>query len=115
MASTHTERPPTDDDAGEDQPLDEVSDLHRMAAPQNFEDALTETIRQRSGGRFFGRKSLADRVPFFWLAIAALVIGVAVFLILRGSDTGSLRYEKKPEKPAVHPEASEHMPSPYRQ
>lgn len=115
---TGTKRPPSEPaeaDTGEDTPLEEVSDLHRMAAPQNFEAALTETIRKRSGGRFFGRKSVADRVPFLWLAVAALVIGLVVFLLVRASDTGSLRYQKKPTGPAPNPEASEQMPSPYRQ
>ena len=114
MGTTNTERPPTDSEKGGDEPLEEVSDLHRMAAPHNFEDALTETIRKRSGGRFFGRKSLWDRVPYLWLAVAALVIGIIVFILVRSSDTGSLRYHKKPEKPAAQPGASDHMPSPYR-
>lgn len=113
---TGTERAPTDPPEEGDavEPLKEVSDLHRMAAPQNFEVDLTETIRRRSGGRFFGRKTIADRIPFMWLAIAAVAVGVVVFLLLRSSETGSLRYDKKPDKPAVHPEASEQMPSPYR-
>ena len=112
-----TERAPTDPPAtgSEANPLEEVSDLHRMAAPQNFEVDLTETIRRRSDGRFFGRKKLADRVPFLALAIAALALGLLVFLLLRSSDTGSLRYQPKDDKPAVHPKAPEQMPSPYRQ
>ena len=113
---TGTERAPTDPPADGDavEPLKEVSDLHRMAAPQNFEVELTETIRKRSGGRFFGPKSIGDRIPFIGLAIAAIVIGVIVFLLMRSSDTGTLRYENQPDKPDVHPEASEQMPSPYR-
>ena len=100
--------------AGDDAPLRELSDLHRMSAPQNFEDVLTETIRRRSGGRFFGPKRLSDRIPFFWLAIVAIVVGLIIFLLIRSSDTGSLRYQPAPDRPEVHPEASEQMPSPYQ-
>lgn len=96
-----------------EKPIKELSDLHRMSVPERFEVDLTETIRKRSGGRFFGPKRLADRVPFLWLAIAALIIGLVIFFMLWSSDTGSLRYQRKPSKPAVHPEAPQQMPSPY--
>lgn len=81
-----------------DQTVSALSGLHRMPAPQNFDAELTDTIRRRSAGRFFGRKAFGDRIPFEWLAIAALVLGLVVYLVIRSSDTGTLRYETAPKK-----------------
>jgi hypothetical protein len=64
-----------------------------MPAPQHFGDGVAETIRRRSQGRFFGRKAFGDRIPFEWLAIAALILGLLVYLVIRSSDTGSLEFD----------------------
>jgi hypothetical protein len=106
------EQPPTgpeDDDNGS---IAELSRATRMPAPQRFEDLVTDTIRRRSGGRFFGPKKFGDRVPFVFLAIVALVLGLIVFFGIRASDTGSLRYRKQSPKPPP-PEVRQVMPRPY--
>lgn len=109
---TPAERTPEAKSDGDENPLEELSGLHKMAAPDRFEATVTETIRRRSGGRFFGPKRFGDRVPFVLLAVVALLLGILAFAVLRSSDTGSLRYHKKPNKPAVHPDAPEQMPRP---
>jgi len=89
-----------------------LSGLHKMSAPQRFEQSVEERIHRRSGGRFFGRKAFGDRVPYEVLAVIALIIGLAVFFLIRSSGTGSLRYDDEPEKPHVAPGAKEAMPQP---
>jgi hypothetical protein len=84
--------------------------LHKMSAPHGFAADVEETIRRRSAGRFFGRKAFGDRVPFEVLAIVVLVIGLAVFFLIRSSQTGSLRYEKQPEAPEIAPGARDVVP-----
>jgi hypothetical protein len=84
--------------------------LHKMSAPHTFADDVEETIRRRSAGRFFGRKAFGDRVPFEILAIVALVVGLAVFWLIRSSQTGSLRYESPPEAPSIDPGARDVVP-----
>lgn len=80
-----------------EQTVSALSDLHKMSAPQNFSSEVTDTIRRRSQGRFFGRKAFGDRIPFEWLAIAALILGLVVYLVIRSSDTGTLKYEGAPK------------------
>jgi len=60
-------------------------------APETFTRGVEETINRRSAGRFFGRKTLGDRVPFGVLLIVAMVVLVAAALVLWASTTGSLR------------------------
>jgi len=60
-------------------------------APEQFTEQVTETIHKRSAGRFFGRKTLGDRVPFGVLLIVALAVLVTIAVVLWGSSTGSLR------------------------
>jgi anti-sigma factor RsiW len=93
--------------------IDALSGLHRMEAPRNFDQEVAETIRRRSRGRFFGRKTLGDRVPFGLLALLALVLGLALYFFLRGSDTGSLRpFDREPDEPAIHEDAPDVVPRP---
>ena len=89
-----------------------LSELHKMSAPQSFNRDVAETIRRRSGGRFFGRRAFGDRIPFELLAIIVLALGLAIYVLLRSSSTGSLRYEKKPEKPTIAPGAKDVLPRP---
>ncbi len=89
-----------------------LSGLHRRPAPDKFDAEVEETIRRRSGGRFFGRKAFGDRVPFVVIGMVVIALGLGVFLLLRCSDTGSLRYQRKIEQPQVHPEAQDQMPTP---
>ncbi|HTE51010.1 MAG TPA: zf-HC2 domain-containing protein [Kofleriaceae bacterium] len=90
-----------------------LSGLNRVPAPENFDRDVAETIRRRSGGRFFGRRALGDRVPFELLALLALALGVALYFFLRGSDTGSLSpFRDEPEAPAIHEDAPNVVPRP---
>jgi anti-sigma factor RsiW len=60
-------------------------------APDAFVDGVAETIHRRSAGRFFGRKTFGDRVPFGVLLIIAMVVLVGAAVVLWASSTGSLR------------------------
>lgn len=59
-------------------------------APDQFTNQVTETIHKRSAGRFFGKKTLGDRVPFGVLLVVALAVLVAIAIVLWASTTGSL-------------------------
>ena len=63
-------------------------------APEKFAEHVEDTIARRSAGRFFGRKTLGDRVPFGWLLVVALIVLIAVSAVLWSSSTGSLRYHR---------------------
>lgn len=60
-------------------------------APETFAKGVEETIARRSAGRFFGKKTLGDRVPFGVLLVIALVVLVVIAMMLWASTTGSLR------------------------
>lgn len=90
-----------------------LSGLHKIPAPPNFDREVAETIRRRSGGRFFGRRAFGDRVPLELLAILALGLGLALYFFLRSSDTGSLRpFDRGSERPASGGEAPDVSPRP---
>jgi anti-sigma factor RsiW len=90
-----------------------LSGLHKIPAPPHFDRDVAETIRRRSGGRFFGRRAFGDRVPLEVLAIVALALGLALYFFLRRSDTGSLRpFDRGPERPADHGGAQDVAPRP---
>jgi anti-sigma factor RsiW len=90
-----------------------LSGLHKIPAPPHFEQEVAETIRRRSGGRFFGRRAFGDRVPLELLAILALALGLALYFFLRRSDTGSLRpFDRGSNRPASHEEAPDVAPRP---
>lgn len=65
-------------------------------APASFTNEVTNTIHKRSAGRFFGRKTLGDRVPFNVLLIVAIIALATVGYFMWASQTGSLKVEKKP-------------------
>jgi anti-sigma factor RsiW len=95
------------------QTIEAVSGLHKMSAPQDFETGVEQTIHRRSAGRFFGRKAFGDRVPFEVIAVVALAVLLAVYVIMRRSGTGSLEMREKPDQvQEVSPEAQEAMPRP---
>src|SRR5450432_1339448 len=56
---------------------DEFISGMRQAAPSSFNEDVTSTIHKRSAGRFFGRRTFGDRIPFGALVIVALA-GLAV-------------------------------------
>jgi len=63
----------------------------KAEAPPELAERVTETINRRSAGRFFGRKTLGDRVPFGVLLIIALIVVGVTAAVLYSSRTGSLR------------------------
>lgn len=73
---------------------DALSGLQKARAPANFAHEVTSTIHKRSAGRFFGRRTLGDRVPFGVLLIIALVVLVPIAYLLWSSSTGSLKRER---------------------
>jgi anti-sigma factor RsiW len=67
-----------------------LSGMQKARAPASFAQEVTSTIHKRSAGRFFGRRTLGDRVPFTVLVVIA-VLGMAVVgYIYWASQTGSL-------------------------
>jgi anti-sigma factor RsiW len=99
--------------AGLRETMNVLSGLHRVPAPDNFDQEVVETIRRRSRGRFFGRRALGDRVPFELLALVVLALGLALYFFLRRSDTGSLRpFDREPDAPAIHEDAPSAIPRP---
>jgi len=68
----------------------------RAPAPETFTTDLTDTIHRRSAGRFFGRRTLGDRVPFGVVLIVGLIVALAVAAVLWSSSTGSLRVRRDP-------------------
>ena len=82
-----------------------MSGLQKARAPETFTKDVTETIAKRSMGRFFGRKTLGDRVPFTALLVVAIIALAAVGYLMWSSQTGSLKVEKKeaPTEPLPPP------------
>ena len=79
-----------------------LSTLKKAHAPPTFTEDVTGAIHKRSAGRFFGKKTFGDRVPFGAILAIALVLLVALAAVLWSSQTGSLRGNKDAaEKP--HP------------
>ena len=72
-----------------------TSTLQRARAPGKFTDEVTGTIEKRSAGRFFGRRTFGDRVPFVAILIVALIgLGIIAY-VMWSSPTGSLKVDKE--------------------
>lgn len=72
-----------------------LSGLRKAHAPEAFADGVTDTIHQRSAGRFFAKRTFGDRVPFGAVLIVAL-IGLAVLgYVLWASASGSLKVDRE--------------------
>lgn len=68
-----------------------LSGVQKARAPATFAQDVTSTIHKRSAGRFFGRRTLGDKMPFGVLVVVA-VLGIAVIgYLLWASETGSLK------------------------
>lgn len=82
---------------------DALSGLQKARAPDSFAQDVTAAIAKRSAGRFFGRRTFGDRVPFGALAIAALVAILAIGYLLWSSGDGSLdrQHERAPHPDPV--------------
>jgi anti-sigma factor RsiW len=68
-----------------------MSGLRKAHAPAAFAEDVTSTIHKRSAGRFFGRRTFGDRVPFGALLVVALLGLVIIAYVLHSSSTGSLK------------------------
>src|SRR5690349_17524211 len=73
-----------------------LSGLQKAHAPSSFVEDVTSTIHKRSAGKFFGRRTLGDRVPFGVLLVVALVILIPIAYFMWASSTGSLKRETEP-------------------
>lgn len=68
-----------------------LSGLQKARAPVSFDQDVTSTIHKRSAGRFFGRRTFGDRVPFGILLVIALVVLIPIAYVMWSSSTGSLK------------------------
>jgi anti-sigma factor RsiW len=80
-----------------------LSGLHKARAPANLAEDVTGTIHKRSAGRFFGKKTFGDRVPFMAILVVAILGLAAIGYILYTSQTGSLKVDKTKEPPPPTP------------
>lgn len=82
-----------------------LSGLQKARAPASFTNDVTGTIHKRSAGRFFGRRTLGDRVPFNAILIVAIIALAAVGYLMWSSQTGSLKVDNKaaPKEPPPAP------------
>ncbi len=72
-----------------------LSGLQKARPDVKFTDDVTGTIEKRSAGRFFGRRTFGDRVPFLALLVVALIgLGIIAYVMWR-SPTGSLKVDKE--------------------
>ncbi len=94
------------------QALGKIGKGVRPPAPEAFGKNVEEILEARSGGRFFGKKSLGDRLPFGIMVVVALIVLVAVSIALWSSSTGSIRRPPRTDPPKVAPGADEAMPRP---
>lgn len=85
--------------------------LRAAAPPPAFTEGVTATIHQRSAGRFFGRRTLGDRLPLGWLLAIALVVLLVVFAVVWSSPTGSLSLRRPPDTTAPRGSASDLAPT----
>jgi anti-sigma factor RsiW len=89
-----------------------LKSLNKTPAPEELGQKVEEIINRRSMGRFFSRRTLGDRVPFFWILLLALAVLIAIAFALWSSPTGSLRQEPK-HVPHPSNEARESIPKPH--
>ena len=80
-----------------------LSGLRNARAPVNLTEDVTGTIHKRSAGRFFGKKTFGDRVPFTAILVVAILGLVAIGYIMYSSQTGSLKVDQKKEAPPPPP------------
>ena len=76
-----------------------LSGLRNARAPVNLAEDVTGTIHKRSQGRFFGRKTFGDKVPFTALLVVAILGLAAIGYIMYTSQTGSLKVDKPKNTP----------------
>ena len=80
--------------------VEAISGLAKVSAPAGFERDVETTLEKRSAGRFFAERKITDRLPLTVIALTAIAIGVIVYILMRGSETGSLKGGGEgPDKP----------------
>jgi hypothetical protein len=77
-----------------------ISGMHKAHAPDKFSETVTSSIYKMSAGRFFGRKTLGDRVPFGALVVVAALALVVIGYVMWASPTGS--YTEQHERGVQH-------------
>ena len=70
-----------------------LSGMQKQRAPGGFASDVTDTIHKRSAGRFFGRRTFGDRVPFGALLVIAVLVLAVVGYVMWASQTGSLKVD----------------------
>jgi anti-sigma factor RsiW len=76
-----------------------LSGLQKARAPATFGQDVTATIHKRSAGRFFGRKTFGDRVPFGALVVVAVLGLIVIAYVMWASSTGSLKVDRDRRPP----------------
>ena len=72
---------------------EKLSGMQKARAPATFAADVTDTIHKRSAGRFFGRRTFGDRVPFGALLVIAVLVLAIVGYVMWASQTGSLKVD----------------------
>lgn len=88
-----------------------LSGLHKMSAPGEFSHQVTDRIRRRSAGRFFGRQGWGEKVPWQAIAALALVLLAALYLARRGFWPTDSDAPPDPDQKAIE-RARELVPKP---
>lgn len=83
-----------------------LSGMRKAHAPASFVEGVAETIHQRSAGRFFGRRTFGDRVPFGVLVAIALAGILVLGYVLWSSSTGSLKVDREVDPEHLTPSSS---------
>ncbi len=87
-----------------------MSGMQKARASPTFAQDVTATIHKRSAGRFFGRRTFGDRVPFGALVIVAMILLAVIGYVMWSSETGSLKVD---HDRGAHPQGSgELLPTP---
>jgi hypothetical protein len=110
-ARGETIEPPPDQDEKYRSGLETLK-AARAPAPPTFTADVTDTIHRRSAGRFFGRRTFGDRVPFGVVLIVGLIIAIVIAGILWSSSTGSLKVRRDPGQSAPPAGAKDVMQPP---
>ena len=76
-----------------------LSGLQKARAPVNLAEDVTATIHKRSAGRFFGKRTFGDRVPFLAILVVAILGLAAIGYVMYSSQTGSLKVDKSSKPP----------------
>ena len=91
---------------------DALSGLQKARAPGSFDQGVTGAIHRRSAGRFFGRRTFGDRVPFGVLLVIALVLLIPIAYVMWSSTTGSLKRDPDRDSPGSAHGSARLLPRP---